>query len=103
MGLIAAFVQVTALLTSKDSGPVTAIKQAVTCGFAVISRRFGLKTRISHTCLEFSINRQSPINKIRLIRNAYRDPDTRARTRDPAKHPDPATLFPAAPLGMQAG
>ena len=103
MDSIAAFVQVTALLPSQDSRPITAVKQAVTCGFAVISRRFRLKTRISHICLEFSINRQSPINKIRLIRNAYRDPDTRARARDPAKHPDPATLFPAASRIMQAG
>lgn len=100
---LAAFVQVTALLTSQGSGPIAAVKQAVTCGFAVISRRFSLQTRISHTCLEFSINRQSPINKIRLIRNAYRDPDTRARARDPAKHKDPATLFPAASRIMQAG
>lgn len=45
MDSIAAFVQVTALLPSQDSGPITAVKQAVTWGFAVISRRFRLKNQ----------------------------------------------------------
>ena len=39
--LIAAFVQVIALFASQSSASIAAVKQAVTCGFAVISRRFG--------------------------------------------------------------